>query len=82
MKEKMVSDLHNYEEVLSDINIGNPVLLTHNGKSKYILLDINDYKQKIACTELLNDLEKGRLSGQTDGWLSIEEAANELGIDI
>ena len=39
---KPISDLRNYNEVLRDIAIGEPVFLTKNGRGKFVIVDIAD----------------------------------------
>ena len=69
---KPVSDLRNYTEVLKDIEIGSPVFLTKNGRGCYAILDMADYEKTQASIKLISELEKGRISGDTEGWFSIE----------
>ena len=38
-----VSDLRNYNEVLRDIAVGEPVFLTKNGRGRYAIVDIEEY---------------------------------------
>ncbi len=33
-----------------------------------------------AASQLMSELEKGRRSGEKDGWVSLEEAERQLGI--
>ena len=70
---KPVSDLRNYSEVLQDVAEGSPVFLTRNGRGKYAILDMADYEKLQASIWLMNELEKGRRSGEEKGWLSEEE---------
>ena len=42
---KPVSDLRNYNEVLNDIAVGEPVFLTKNGRGRYAILDIKEYEK-------------------------------------
>jgi prevent-host-death family protein len=42
---KPVSDLRNYNEVLRDVAVGEPVFLTKNGRGRYALVDIADYEK-------------------------------------
>ena len=77
---KPISDLRNYTEVLHDVAVGEPVFLTKNGRGRYALLDIRDYEKMQATIRLMNDLAKGRRSGETEGWLTLEEAEEHLGI--
>lgn len=70
---KPISDLRNYSEVLRDVSEGAPVFLTKNGRGKYAIVDMRDYEKTLATIKLLNELEKGRASGETEGWLSPED---------
>jgi prevent-host-death family protein len=77
---KPVSDLRNYTEVLKDIAAGSPVFLTKNGRGRYAIVDIADYEKTQATITLISELEKGRMSGEKNGWLTIEEVRTELGL--
>ncbi len=77
---KPISDLRNYTEVLNDVAEGSPVFLTKNGRGKYAILDIQEYEKLHAYIRLMDELEKGRRSGETEGWLSLEEVEQSLGI--
>lgn len=70
---KPISDLRNYTEVLHDVAVGTPVFLTKNGRGRYAIVDIHDYEKIQATLRLMNELAKGRKSGETEGWLSPEE---------
>ena len=67
---KPISDLRNYTEVLHDVAVGAPVFLTKNGRGKYAILDIQDYEKTQATLRLMNELARGRRSGEGEGWLS------------
>ena len=69
---KPVSDLRNYPEILKDVRAGNPVFLTKNGTGRYVILDIADYSNVEAAGRLSTELMRGRLSGETGGWVSKE----------
>lgn len=75
---KPISDLRNYTEVLQDVSVGAPVFLTKNGRGKYAIVDIHDYDRTQATIRLLNELAKGRKSGEEKGWLTLEEVEREL----
>lgn len=77
---KPISDLRNYSEVLRDVAVGAPVFLTKNGRGRYAIVDMHDYEKTMATLRLMNELEKGRRSGETDGWLTTEEVRESLGI--
>ena len=70
---KPISDLRNYSEVLHEVTVGAPVFLTKNGRGKYAIVDMKDYEKTQAALHLMNELAKGRRSGETEGWLSSEE---------
>lgn len=70
---KPISDLRNYTEVLRDVEEGAPVFLTKNGRGRYAIVDMHDYEKAQATIRRMNEIAKGRRSGETEGWLSIEE---------
>ena len=79
---KPVSDLRNYGDVLRDVAVGQPVFLTKNGHGRYAVLDMEEYRQYeelLAKERLLSELEKGRHSGERDGWIDAESVVRELG---
>ena len=75
-----ISDLRNYSEVLRDVSEGSPVFLTKNGRGRYAIVDMQDYEKTQATLRLMNELAKGRRSGETEGWLTLEEVEARLGI--
>lgn len=77
---KPVSDLRNYNEVLKDIAIGEPVFLTKNGRGRYAIVDIEEYEKTRATLKLMGELAKGERCGNENGWLSIADIEKELGI--
>lgn len=77
---KPVSDLRNYNEVLRNIEVGEPVFLTKNGRGKYAILDIEDYEKTQAIIKLMSELAKGDKNGKEEGWLSTDELKSSLGI--
>jgi malate/lactate dehydrogenase len=40
-----VSDLRNFSKLLRKIAIGSPLILTKNGRSKYVDLDVEEYEE-------------------------------------
>ncbi len=70
---KPISDLRNYNEVLRDVEAGSPVFLTKNGRGKYAILDMEDYEKTQATIRLLNEIAKGRHSGETEKLYTPEE---------
>ena len=80
---KPVSDLRNYADVLRDVAIGHPVFLTRNGHGRYAILDMEEYQEyerMKAMQWLMGELEKGRRSGEEEGYFTLEEVEKELGI--
>ncbi len=78
---KPVSDLRNYGEVLRDVAVGQPVFLTKNGHGRYAVLDMEEYRQYeilLARQKLLEELEKGRRSGEESGYALLDDVLKEL----
>ena len=62
--------------VLQDVTVGSPVYLTRNGRGCYAIIDIaeyEEYEKDKAALRLMCELEKGRQSGEENGWLSSDE---------
>lgn len=76
---KPVSDLRNYNEVLRDISVGEPVFLTKNGRGRYAILDMEDYERTQAALKLMAELSKGEKSAQEKGWISLDDVEKILG---
>ncbi|MBE6659452.1 MAG: type II toxin-antitoxin system prevent-host-death family antitoxin [Ruminococcaceae bacterium] len=70
---KPVSDLRNYNEVLRDIAVGEPVFLTKNGRGRYAIVDIEEFEQTQATLKLLSALARGEASAKEQGYLDISE---------
>ena len=70
---KPISDLRNYTEVLHDVAVGAPVFLTKNGRGRYAIIDMQDYEKTQATLRLMNELAKGRQSGEQEGWISSDD---------
>lgn len=79
---KPVSDLRNYNEVLRDIAVGEPVFLTKNGRGRYVLIDIEEYEKTKAAIKLLSKLSEAENSIKDEEmWISSEEVRNVLGVE-
>ncbi len=71
-----ISDLRNYSSVLDSVSVGSPVFLTKNGRGCYAIIDISEqeeYEKTKAALRLMCELEKGRQSGEQDGWINSSE---------
>lgn len=79
---KPVSDLRNYTEVLRDVDGGEPVFLTQNGRGRYVILDIEEYEKIRATLKLMNELEKGERSARENGWIDFSEIEKDFANDI
>lgn len=77
---KPISDLRNYGDVLRDVSVGSPVFLTKNGRGRYAIVDIHDYEKTQATLKLMDELNRGRKSGEEKGWISLDEVESRLGI--
>jgi hypothetical protein len=77
---KPISDLRDYLGVLREINAGDPVFLTDNGRGRYVIEDMEDYEKTRAVIKLFSELAEGEKSIETEGLCSIEEVSRELGI--
>lgn len=79
---KPVSDLRNYNEVLRDVENGEPVFLTKNGRGCYVILDMEEYEKITAALKLMSELEKGERSAREKGWIDFSEVEREFANDI
>ena len=69
-----VSDLRNYNEVLKNCHVGEPVFLTKNGRGRFVVLDIEDYERERAERKLLNKLHEAQEAVKDgEGWLTLDE---------
>ena len=77
---KPVSDLRNYNEVLRDVAVGEPVFLTKNGRGRYAIVDIEEYEKNAAILKLMGELSRGEAIAAKNRWLDISSVERELGI--
>ena len=85
---KPISDLRNYASVLETVEVGKPLYLTKNGRGMYTVMDMKEqeeqqtkaelYDQMQAKLELMHALMEGKISGESEGWVSAEEAKEML----
>lgn len=69
-----VSDLRNYNEVLKNCRVGEPVFLTKNGRGRYVLIDMDEYEREIAEKKLILKLQEAE-EAVKDGkaWISLDD---------
>ena len=78
---KPVSDLRNYNEVLKDIAVGEPVFLTKNGRGRYAIVDIEEYEKNQATIKLFSKLMEAEKAIKTGNeWLTEEQVEGDLGV--
>ena len=77
---KPVSDLRNYNEVLRDITVGEPVFLTKNGRGKYAIVDMIEYEKMQATIKLMNELIKSESNAEKSGYIDLSEVEKILGV--
>ncbi len=70
---KPVTDLQNYSDVLRDVSFGEPVFLTKEGRGCYVIVDMQEYERTNATLRLMEELEKGKRSGEEKGWVPSEQ---------
>ncbi|MCM1084638.1 MAG: type II toxin-antitoxin system prevent-host-death family antitoxin [Clostridium sp.] len=76
-----VSDLRNYNEVLKNCQVGEPVFLTKNGRGRFVVMDIEDYERDKAEKKLLEKLhEAEEVVKGGNGWLTMDELKAEVGV--
>lgn len=68
--------------MLRDVDGGEPVFLTKNGRGRYVILDIEEYEKIRATLKLMNELEKGERSARENGWIDFSEIEKEFANDI
>lgn len=75
-----ISDLRNYNEVLKNCQVGEPVFLTKNGRGRFVVLDIEDYEKDRAERKLLMKLQEAEDAvKEGKGWLSLDELKAAMG---
>ena len=63
--------MRNYGEVLRDVAIGHPVFLTRNGYGRYVIMDIEEYREyermkAELLTEKVKNARQPEEAGQPD----------------
>ncbi len=71
-----ITNLQNYDKVVSEVSYGNRVHLTIDGKSAVVLIDEDelDALECLVSKELLiKKLDKSKARAEKEGWISEEE---------
>ena len=69
-----VSDLRNYNEVLKNYQVGEPVFLTKNGRGRFVVMDMEDYEREKAEKKLLMKLQEAEAAVKDAGaGMSVDE---------
>lgn len=75
-----VSDLRNYNEVLRNCKVGEPVFLTKNGRGRFVVMDIEDYEREKEERKLLLKLQEAEEAVKDgEGWLTLDELKAKVG---
>lgn len=76
-----VSALRNYNEVLKNCSIGEPVFLTKNGRGRFVVMDIEDYEREKAEKKLLMKLQEAEEAVKDESaWMSMDELKASVGV--
>lgn len=75
-----VSDMRFYNQSLSEVTEGSPVILTKNGLAKYAVVDINEWRESQAKIKLFEEIQKGYQSLRNEKKVSRDEFRRNLGI--
>lgn len=76
-----VSDLRNYNEVLKNCQVGEPVFLTKNGRGRFVVMDIEDYEREKAEKKLLMKLQEAEEAVKDESaWMSLDELKKSVGV--
>lgn len=69
----LLSDLKNYGEVVRKCENDEPLFLTENGSTRYVIQSYETYEKQHATIQLLTELSKGVETLHHDGGLTIEQ---------
>jgi len=76
---KPVSDLRNYNEVLREVDVGDPVFLTKNGRGCFVVVDIREYEKTQASLKIMTKLTKAEIAVKDEeAWLTPEEVRQQM----
>ena len=73
-----VSDLRNYNQTLQNVVDGQHVVLTKNGRPKYVVADYDEFERMHATIELFTELQKGVRSFEEEAPLSLAQLKERM----
>ncbi|MDT2600026.1 type II toxin-antitoxin system prevent-host-death family antitoxin [Enterococcus hulanensis] len=68
-----VSDMRSYNQALANVEAGHEVILTKNGRAKYVVSDFEEYQKMKATLTLFEELHKGKQALKDEGAISLNE---------
>jgi len=66
MEFVQMSSLRDYNKALNVVDIGNPAILTRDGKPEFAVIKYQEFERQQAITELFEELNKGLVSLATE----------------
>ena len=75
-----VSDLRDYNKVLSHVSYGSEVALTKNGKAKYAIIEIEELQRMRAEHWLMTELRKSEISISERRVTDLDDVRKEFGL--
>ena len=75
-----VSDLRDYNKVLSQVSYGNEVALTKNGKAQYAIIDIEELERMRAERWLMAELRKSEINIAEGRVTTLSDVRKEFGL--
>lgn len=68
-----VSDMRSYNQVLANVKAGQEVILTKNGRARYVVSDFEEYQKMKATLTLFEELHKGKQALKEEGYLTLDQ---------
>jgi prevent-host-death family protein len=81
MNIKPISDLRNYNTVLKDCKVDEPVFLTKNGRGRYVIMDADQYDTLMAEMKLMRKIANAEQRiADGEQYMTMEELRGKLGL--
>lgn len=80
---KPISDLHNYTDVLKEVDVSSRVYLTRDGHGEYGILtmaEIDELDRYRAAYTLFSNLQRAEKRAEEEGWIDSDDVERELGV--